>query len=139
MIPESVNQTIAGLVRAYNAHDLGQAGAFYAADYEGFDVGQATPLHGPEGIRQVVADYYRAFPDLTFQEEETIVDSNHIVQIWRAWGTHKGILMNIPPTGRQVTVRGISVLTLEGDKIRRGYYMWDVAGLLRSIGLLPEL
>jgi hypothetical protein len=47
--------------------------------------------------------------------------------------------MNIPPTGRNVEVLGTSVLTVGDGKIARGLYIWDVAGLLRSIGLLPEL
>jgi hypothetical protein len=47
--------------------------------------------------------------------------------------------MRIPPTGCDIAVRGISVLTVENGKVTRGLYIWDVAGLLRSIGLLPEL
>jgi hypothetical protein len=47
--------------------------------------------------------------------------------------------MHIPPTGRKIAVRGISVLTIENGKITRGLYVWDAAGLLRTIGLLPEL
>jgi hypothetical protein len=40
---------------------------------------------------------------------------------------------------RNVAVRGTSVLTVENEKVTRGLYVWDVAGPLRSIGLLPEL
>jgi hypothetical protein len=31
------------------------------------------------------------------------------------------------------------VLTLEDGKIKKALYIWDVAGILRGIGLLPEL
>jgi hypothetical protein len=47
--------------------------------------------------------------------------------------------MNIPATGRPVTVRGVSVCHVEGGRIVRAMHIWDVAGLLRAIGLLPEL
>ena len=47
--------------------------------------------------------------------------------------------MNIPPTGRKVAVQGVSILTVEEHRITRGVYEWDVAGLLRAIGLLPDL
>ena len=47
--------------------------------------------------------------------------------------------MHIPPTGRRVTVRGVTLLTIDGDSVRRSESLWDVAGLLRAIGLLPEL
>jgi predicted ester cyclase len=59
--------------------------------------------------------------------------------MWNVRGTHQGTLMNIPPTGRQISVRGVSLLTIENAKVRRATYIWDVAGLLRAVGLLPEL
>jgi hypothetical protein len=36
-------------------------------------------------------------------------------------------------------VRGVSVLMIEDSKVKNATYIWDVAGLLRNIGLLPEL
>jgi steroid delta-isomerase-like uncharacterized protein len=96
-------------------------------------------MRGPQGMHQTLARYWRAFPDLRFTVEETVVQGNRIAQIWTARGTHWGPLMNIPPTGRRIEVRGVSLLTIEGGKVRQGLYIWDVAGLLRAIGLLPEL
>ena len=61
------------------------------------------------------------------------------VLIWTAEGTHLGALMNIPASGRMVTVRGVATFTLQNGAISRATYIWDVAGLLRGIGLLPEL
>jgi predicted ester cyclase len=59
--------------------------------------------------------------------------------VWTARGTHRGSVMNIPPTGRAINVRGVSVLTIENAQVKNAIYIWDVAGLLRNIGLLPEL
>jgi len=36
-------------------------------------------------------------------------------------------------------VRGASLLTFRKGRLRRAVDIWDVAGLLREIGLLPEL
>jgi hypothetical protein len=47
--------------------------------------------------------------------------------------------MNIPPTGRQVQVRGVSIIEVKDGLIVRGQYIWDLAGMLRHMGLLPEL
>jgi hypothetical protein len=47
--------------------------------------------------------------------------------------------MNIPPTGRPINARGVSMLTVESGKVWRANYIWDVAGMLREIGLLPDL
>ncbi len=139
MVPQDARQFAAELVQAYNEHDLDRAASFYAADYEGMDVARPVPHHGPLGVRQSIADYIAAFPDLHFVQHDLIVEPDRVVLVWTAQGTHLGAFMNIPPSGRRVAVRGVSLLTLNGEHIQRALYVWDVAGLLRSIGLLPDL
>jgi steroid delta-isomerase-like uncharacterized protein len=87
----------------------------------------------------MVSRYLRAFPDLEFIGQETIVQGQRAALVWKAHGTHRGPLMNIPATNRATEIRGMSVLTVEDERITRGTSIWDVAGFLRSIGLLPEL
>ena len=127
------------LLEAWNNHEVESIKGFYAPEYEGVDVAQAEPQRGSQGISQTMERYLRAFPDLHFLEEETIIQDNHVVLVWTAQGTHRGELMRIPTTGRKISVRGISLLTVENRRITHGLYVWDVAGLLRAIGLLPEL
>jgi hypothetical protein len=33
----------------------------------------------------------------------------------------------------------VTFLTVAGDRVARSLRVWDVAGLLRGVGLLPEL
>ncbi len=132
-------ELIDDLLSAWNSHDVGHAAEFYASDYEGVDVSQSAPHHGQGGIYQMLTTYFSAFPDLHFTNEATIVEGDRAVLIWNADGTHLGRVMNIPPSGHKIQVRGVTVLTLEKSKVRRALYIWDVAGLLRNIGLLPEL
>ncbi len=136
---EIISQLIDDVVRAWNAHDVDRALKFYAPDYEEEDVAQADRQSGLEGIRRTMAYYLQAFPDLQLTVDDTIVEGCHVAVVWTLNGTHRGTLMNIPPTTRAVSVRGASVLTIENGKIKRALRIWDLAGLLRSIGLLPEL
>lgn len=129
---------IAGLLEAWNSHDIERVAPFYAPDYIGEDVGQARPQYGPDERCRVLASYVRAFPDLHFTGE-SIVQGNRVALSWTMTGTHQGTLMRIPPTGRRVSVRGVSLLTIEDGKITHGRNIWDTAGLLRALGLLPEL
>jgi steroid delta-isomerase-like uncharacterized protein len=138
-VSETTTQLVTQLLEAWNAHDVDRLAALYTPDYEGEDVSEAKPQRGPEGIRQSMARYLRAFPDLHFTQEATLTQGDRIALFWTVRGTHRGKLMNIPPTCRPIQVRGVSLLTLEGGKIRRATAIWDVAGLLRAIGLLPEL
>lgn len=132
-------QLIPDLIAAWNTHDLDQATAFFAADYEGNDVAQAEPQRGRAGIRRALAGYFQAIPDVTFTRGDLIVAGERAVVVWTARGTHLGTLMNIPASGRRVTVRGVSTFTLQDGQITKADFIWDVAGLLREIGLLPEL
>lgn len=136
---EEIDQFVGDLLEAWNSHDIERIKTFYAAGYEGVDVGQAEPQRGPRDVHQTARSYLQAFPDLRFLEEGTVVQDNRVVLVWTAHGTHKGKFMRIPPTQREIVVRGVSLLTIENGKIKHGLYVWDVAGLLRAIGLLPEL
>lgn len=127
------------LVEAWNSQDTGRVQDFYAPEYEGVDVGRAEPYRGPQGAARHMTSYLGAFPDLRFTQDEIVVQGDRVALFWTAHGTHEGRLMNIPPTGRKIAVQGASLLTVENEKVTRGLYVWDVAGLLRSIGLLPEL
>jgi len=136
---EAINQFVSELMEAWNAHDIERVTEFYAQDYEETDVGQAAPQRGRDGLRRKMVYYLRAFPDLRVTLDECVIEDSRVVLFWTWRGTHRGTFMHIPPTRREVTVRGTSLLTMEEGKIRRGLRIWDVAGLLRAIGLLPEL
>jgi steroid delta-isomerase-like uncharacterized protein len=136
---KSNSKLVAELLEAWNAHDIDHAVTFYAADYTGIDVSEAAPQRGPDGIRQTLTRYMSAFPDLQFVPEATFAHGDQVAMFWSAQGTHQGPLMNIPPSGRLVRIRGVSLLTVTNGQVSRGLYIWDVAGLLRNIGLLPEL
>ncbi len=129
---DSINQ-------AWNSHDIEEVLRFYSSQYVGEDVGQAFLLRGHEGIRAMLENYWQAFPDLQFTVTDTVIQDLRIAIVWMAEGTHQGTIMNIPSTGHRVEVRGVSIIDVEDGLIVRGQYIWDLAGMLRHMGLLPEL
>jgi steroid delta-isomerase-like uncharacterized protein len=124
---------------AWNSHDIEKASSFYSVDYVGDDVGQASLLRGRYAMRVMLENYWRAFPDLKFTVMSTLVQDNRVAIIWVGEGTHQGNIMNIPPTGHKVAVRGVSILDVVDGFVVRGQYIWDLAGMLRHMGLLPDL
>jgi steroid delta-isomerase-like uncharacterized protein len=130
---------IADLIAASQAHDLDRLSALHALDYQGMDVARKEPLIGRAGARAALVDYLQAFPDVTWTTEQVLHMGNCLVLRWSAVGTHQGVLMHIPATGRRVHVAGVSILHLRDGLIWRGQTIWDVAGLLRGLGLLPDL
>src|SRR5512133_809944 len=124
---------------AWNSHDIEKVINFYSPEYTSEDVGQASPLRGRGAMRTMLENYWRAFPDLKFNVIRTLVDGGRIAILWFGEGTHQGTIMNIPPTGHKVQVRGVSIIEVQDDLVVSGEYIWDMAGMLRHMGLLPEL
>jgi len=127
------------LIDAWNSHDFSQVAALYSTDCESIDVGQSGMLRGIEGLRQMFTGYWAAFPDLRFTLEASMEEAEALALFWRATGTHRGAILRIPATGRSVEILGSAHHSLSEGKIVRSTYIWDTAGLLRNLGLLPEL
>jgi steroid delta-isomerase-like uncharacterized protein len=124
---------------AWNSHDLENVLRFYGSDCISDDVGQASLLRGREGLRAMLVAYWKAFPDLQFKLTDTVVQDSRLAIAWVAEGTHQGTIMNIPATGHKVQVRGMSMIDVKDGLVVRAQYIWDLAGMLRHMGLLPEL
>jgi steroid delta-isomerase-like uncharacterized protein len=132
-------QLLERLMEFWNQRAVCDAAEIYADDYRGIDVTDHTLIQGPDGVTRQLRRFREAFPDLFFETEEMIREKNRVALYWSASGTHRGTLLNIPPTGRAVRLNGITLLQIHGGKITRSVHLWDLAALLRAIGLLPEL
>jgi predicted ester cyclase len=51
-------------------------------------------------------------------------------------GTHRGELMGIPPTGREVQIEVIDIVRVEGGQIVEHWNVVDRRGLLQQLGAL---
>lgn len=127
------------LTDAWNSYDLERVLPYYSEDYEAVDIGEPHVQHGRDAVREILVRYWNAFPDLIFRAMGTVIEGKRVAIFWSAEGTHQGTIMNIPPTGHKVEVRGMSIIDVENGLIVRGQYIWDLAGMLRHMGLLPEL
>jgi len=134
-----MEQFISELVQALSCCDIDRLADLCAPEYEGVDVNSAERQHGPDGMRRNMLRYLLAFPDLRLVAEESVYQEGRVVLSWTARGTHQGPLLHIPATGRTVAVRGVSLFSVRDGKITHGLHVWDVAGLLRTLGLLPDL
>ncbi|MGH3604356.1 MAG: ester cyclase, partial [Pseudonocardiaceae bacterium] len=60
-----------------------------------------------------------------------------VVERFTASGTHTGVLMGAPPSGRRIVLDGINIFRLDGDRIVERWGQLDTLGLLRQLGLVP--
>ena len=92
---------------------------------------------GIEGVRLTIAMFLGAFPDLHLTLEDLIAEGEQVVAHWTLCGTHQGASLGMPPTGKQVTMPGISILRLESGMAVETWVIFDQLGMLQQLGLAP--
>jgi steroid delta-isomerase-like uncharacterized protein len=134
------NKTIVGRVweEFFIQGNLDKADEFFSPDYVNHDPAAPKDRHGPEELRQFLSMYRNAFPDMQFSIEDVIAEGDQVVVRWTLRGTHQGELMGIPPTNNQVTVTGMSIERVSGEKIVETWDNYDALGLMQQLGVIPE-
>jgi steroid delta-isomerase-like uncharacterized protein len=127
------------LFDAINAQDIPRAVDQLHADYRGVDATRsAVTTSRAEAEREIRAGL-TAFPDLTLSVEACVVESPRVSVFWGLDATHGGSFLDIPPTQQSISVSGTGLFTVRDERIVRGVHLWDLAGFLRAIRLLPNL
>ena len=90
-----------------------------------------------EVYKRVVKSYFVGFPDFKSTIEDMLAEGDKVVVRWTGRGTHKGEFMGIAPTGKQVTVTGISIIRIVGGKIVEEWTEMDNLGAMQQLGVFP--
>jgi steroid delta-isomerase-like uncharacterized protein len=109
-----------------------------AETYVGYDPSQTEPISGRDGLRANLQQYIDAFSDARITVDDQIAEGEKVASRWTGRGTHTGEIAGVSPTGRDVTVSGLTISRLEGGKIAEEWITWDTLGMLIQIGAIPE-
>ena len=128
------------IVRRYidvvNKKNLAAMDEIFDANYVGHVAG-FEDVKGPEGQKQVLAAVLTALPDLHDTIEDMVTEGDKVVTRLTFTGTHKGELMGIAATGKQVTVGEIAIFRIVGGKIVEGWQEVDMLGMMQQLGVIP--
>jgi steroid delta-isomerase-like uncharacterized protein len=118
---------------AWSAHDPEKVLGFYTDDvvYDDVPLGQVN--RGKAELRKLVEETFTAFPDLKVQLVSYSICKGHGTSevIWS--GTDKGYWK----TNKQFSVRMLSTFELRGGKFSRTEDFYDLATIMRQVGVLP--
>ena len=95
-------------------------------------------LNGREEFKGFLSNYFDAFPDLKVKVEDIIAEDDKVVTMVSGRGTHKGELMGLAPTGKEINTTVICISQLEKGKIVKDWELVDLFGMLKQLGALPE-
>ncbi len=105
---------------------------FFAVDFVSHNNPPGFP-EGVEGVKRFFATFCDAFPDVSVEIDELVVDGDRVAVATTFTGTHEGELMGVAPTGRRVSVTGIDIVREAGGKIVEHRGLTDIVGLMRQL------
>ena len=74
-----------------------------------------------------------AFPDLRFVLGETFASGDMVATQWTFTGTHRGDFLGVAPTGKRVTLEGLSMSRVENGQLKESWGSWDSGEFLRQV------
>jgi len=69
--------------------------------------------------------------------EDLIAEGHKVVTRYTARGTQQGDMPGIPATGKHVTVTGIDIVRLAGNKIVEHWGEADQLSMVQQLGVIP--
>ena len=94
---------------------------------------ELMPRIGPS-----VVPFLTAFPDWHGTVDDIIAEGDTVVNRWTGHGTHLVELMGIPATGKPVTLTGITIFRVAGDKIVEEWTEMNQMSLMQQLGVIPS-
>jgi steroid delta-isomerase-like uncharacterized protein len=110
---------------------------FMAADYVEHPR-PSTPPPGTEGLKQLIAAYRTAFPDLKMSLDDIFGEGEMVAFRWSVSGTHLGDWLGIPPTGNHITATGITIFRIAGGKVVESWTSIDLSPAEEELQWLTE-
>jgi steroid delta-isomerase-like uncharacterized protein len=90
-----------------------------------------------EGYKATVKEILGGFPDVKFSAQDVVAEGDRVVVHWRGRGTHRGDYWGIAPTGRQVTMEGLSLLRIAGGKLAAEVGYSNTLEMMQELGAFP--
>jgi steroid delta-isomerase-like uncharacterized protein len=82
--------------------------------------------------------FFAAFPDLHHEIELVLADGDHVFVRFMLHGTHQAAFFGIPATNKRIAVAAHAVLEVRDGRVTRLRGVFDEAGMLRQLGVLPS-
>ena len=137
-IEENKENARRAIEEVMNKGNLSLADELVDANYIGHAPGMPD-FKGPEGFRQYMTMMRTAFPDIHLTVEDTVAEGDKVVNRYTGRGTHKGELMGIAPTGKQITIAGMVISRYVGGKQVEAWVSSDLLGMMQQMGVVPPM
>lgn len=92
-----------------------------------------------EGMRAAGARFRAAFPDWHSEVHLLVAEADLVAEHFTARGTHRGEIMGVAPSGREVVLPGINIFRVREGRITERWGRLDDLGFLQQLGVVPRM
>ena len=118
----------------YNSGNLSMVDMIISPDYVGHYSSRAEDVIGHQGLIEWVKSNRTAYSNFNVAINKIVVEGEMVCLQWTVTGTNDGPLGDIPPTGKSVNVKGLSLARVVDGKIVEEWITWDMLGMYRQLG-----
>ena len=120
----------------FNQGNLGVLNDVFAPNFVEHQDGFVPP--NVEGVKGAIVSLCTAAPDLKLTIEEIIASGEKTWARIAARGTHRGLFMGRPATGRSFAITVIDICRFENSKIVEHWGVANRLSMMAQLGLLPR-
>ena len=91
---------------------------------------------GPEHFRQFWHSFRAAYTSIHVEIHQTIAEGEMAMARWTITMTHTGPFMGIPPSGKRITAKGMSIQRFVNGKIVEAWDNWDQLAVMVQLGVV---
>jgi len=125
------------MYEALNVQDLDAHDEFWTEDMIWHGPPGFGDIHGLDGFKyEVLKPFYTSFPDYYVENEIEVADEEWVAATGILTGTHQGEWLDIPPTGKPVTMRYSDFWLVRDGKLAENWVMVDHLGVLQQLGVI---
>ena len=95
-------------------------------------------LSGRDALKGYLSVYFTAFSNIRITADDVIAEGDKVVSRATANVAHTGDLMGIPPTGKNISVQGITIMGIADGKIAEEWEIFDITGMMQQLGAVPS-
>jgi steroid delta-isomerase-like uncharacterized protein len=119
-----------------NKRNIDMIDTHFASNYVNKTV--TSTVSGLADAKKYYGAFLTGFSDIKFEVEEIFGKDDRLVKRWTFSGTHSGEFSGIAPTGKRITVRGVSIARITDGKIAEEIDYMDDLGFMQQLGVIPS-
>mgnify|MGYP003745241045 FL=1 len=116
-MPSRMQTAFEKYIGYWNTGQLDDIDKYVSPGYELYESPGFEPQNGIDFFKKYIANTRVTYPDFKITVNEVLFNKDRVAYIWTVTGTHLGT-GEIPPTGRTINGKGMSVLHFTDGKIK---------------------